>query len=321
MRSGLFRLLALAALAGASACGGAAGAPPPRKPRPATGPLTTAQIVKRTLPSVVRITSKNGSGTGFAVGSDGRVATSLHVVQDRSEVRVTTEDGRTYDDVRVVAYDERHDLVVLRIPATGLRPLRMTRRELGPGEPVVAIGHPLGLENTVSDGVVSAVREGRGADLVQISAPISPGSSGGPVLDDRGRVIGVATLVFRYGQNLNFATPVSYLEPLIDGDDARPLSSLPSRYARELLAACTVGDLVAAYRVAARRERSPRATRAAMLDLLVGLERCDRVGRLVMVGLDAAAGAPDARGRALIYDAVLDEIERALRLVIGRPSR
>ena len=313
--------LLLAVCAAASGCGAAASARGPRRPRPAGGPLTTAQIVKRTLPSVVRITSKGGAGTGFVVGSDGRIATSLHVVQDRSQVRVTLADGTTHDDVRVVAFDERHDLVVLRVPARGLRPLRVTRRQLGPGEPVVAIGHPLGLDNTVSDGVVSAVRSGRGVDLVQISAPISPGSSGGPVLDDRGRVIGVATLVFRAGQNLNFATPVSYLDPLLAGDQDRPLSSLPSRYARELLASCTVGDLVTVYRATARRRGSPRATRAALLDALVGLERCDQVGRLLMIGLETAASARDERASAAVYALVLDEIDRALRLVVGRPSR
>jgi hypothetical protein len=185
---------------------------------------------------------------------------------------------------------------------------------------VVAIGHPFGFENTVSDGVISAVREGgRTGDLVQISAPISPGSSGGPVLDDRGRVIGVATAVSRVGQNLNFATPVSYLTPLVASDSVRPLSALPSRYASELLASCTVGDLVAVYRVAARRRRSPRATRAAMIDLLLGLERCDRVGRVLMAGLDAADTAPDPRASAAMMDAVLGEIDRALRLAIARP--
>jgi len=283
--------------------------------------MTTRQIVQRTLPSVVRVSNASGSGTGFVVGEDGRIATSMHVVQDKRDVRVTLADGRVFDDVRVIDHDERHDLVVLKIPARELRPLRLTRRVLEPGEPVVAIGHPLGFDNTVSDGVVSAVRNTRGDDWVQISAPISPGSSGGPVLDDRGYVIGVATLLMLGGQNVNFAMPVSYLVPLIAGDKSRRLSSLPSRTARELLASCTVGDLVAVYRVANRPRRSPRATRAAMVDVLLGLERCDQVGRLLMAGLDAADAAPDPKTKSAVFDVVLVEIDRALRLAIARPRR
>ncbi|HEU5059330.1 MAG TPA: S1C family serine protease [Kofleriaceae bacterium] len=306
----------------AAACGAGSQANVPAKSRArADRALTTRQIVQRTLPSVVRISSARGSGTGFVVAADGRIATSLHVVQDQRSVRVTLADGRTFDDVRLIDHDERHDLVVLKIPARGLRPLRLSRRPLAAGEPVVAIGHPLGFENTVSDGVVSAVRSQLGNDWVQISAPISPGSSGGPVLDDRGRVIGVATGLMRGAQNLNFAMPVSYLVPLIAGAQVRPLSALPSRYARTLLASCTVGDLVAVYRVANRPRRSPRATRAAVLDLLLGFERCDQVGRLLMAGLDAAERAPDDRARSAVFEVVLADIDRALRLAIGRPTR
>ena len=319
MRRASLRLLLLVC---ASACGAASPATPARKAhRPADRPMTTRQIVQRTLPSVVRVSNARGSGTGFVVGEDGRIATSMHVVQDKRDVHVTLADGRVFDDVRVIDHDERHDLVVLKIPARELRPLRLTRRVLEPGEPVVAIGHPLGFDNTVSDGVVSAVRNTRGDDWVQISAPISPGSSGGPVLDDRGYVIGVATLLMLGGQNVNFAMPVSYLVPLIAGDKSRRLSSLPSRTARELLASCTVGDLVAVYRVANRPRRSPRATRAAMVDVLLGLERCDQVGRLLMAGLDAADAAPDPKTKAAVFDVVLVEIDRALRLAIARPRR
>jgi len=313
------RTALLCALALAAACGASTAERP--RPRASSGPLTTAQIVKRTLPSVVRVGSRTGSGTGFVVGADGRIATSLHVVQDHGAISITMADGRIYKDVRVVSHDQAHDLVVLKIPARGLRPLRLSRRHLGPGEPVVAIGNPLGLDNTVSDGVVSALRERRAGDLVQISAPISPGSSGGPVLDDRGRVIGVATLVSTVGQNLNFATPVAYLSPLIAGAGDRPLSSLPSRYAGQLLATCTARDLVGVYRVASVRHRSPRATRAAMLDLLLGLERCDQISRLLMVALDAAESAPDPKASAAVYQLMLGEIDRALHLALARPAR
>jgi S1-C subfamily serine protease len=312
MRAATVMALALVAACGAST------AERPRARSPERS-LTTAQIVRRTLPSVVRVASKSGSGTGFVVGADGRIATSLHVVQDHGAIEITTADGRVYLDVRVVSYDQVHDLVVLKIPARGLHPLRLTRRHLGPGEPVVAIGNPLGLDNTVSDGVVSALRERRAGELIQISAPISPGSSGGPVLDDHGRVVGIATLVSTVGQNLNFATPVAYLSPLIAGAESRPLSSLPSRFAGQLLATCTPHDLVALYRVTARRHRSPRANRAAVLDLLVGLERCDQVGRVLMVALDASSSAQSAKTSAAIYDLTLGEIDRALHLAYARP--
>src|SRR6201999_60661 len=85
-----------------------------------------------------------------------------------------------------------------------------------PGDSVVAIGNPLGLENTVSNGLISARRKfDEGVEVLQISAPIAPGSSGGPIFNDHGEVIGIATAILEEGQNLNFGMPVAYLAPML----------------------------------------------------------------------------------------------------------
>jgi hypothetical protein len=130
---------------------------------------------------------------------------------------VVLSDGKEIDAVSVAAVDEPHDLVLIRVPAKNLRALPLADpKSIEPGERVVAIGHPLGLGNTVTDGLVSAVRAVTPElTLLQISAPISPGSSGGPLIDERGRVIGVSTLYSLKGQNLNFGVPIEYLERLI----------------------------------------------------------------------------------------------------------
>ncbi len=121
---------------------------------------------------------------------------------------------------------------------------------------MVAIGHPQGFANTVSDGLVSALRHvGPGFDLIQMSAPISPGSSGGPVLDDRGKVIGIATLQFG-GQNLNFAVPVRYLQRLADeGGDEVPITALPDDSARRYFTGCSAADIVTIHLVLERARR------------------------------------------------------------------
>jgi hypothetical protein len=119
--------------------------------------------------------------------------------------------------VDIMGFDAKRDLVLLHIDAKGLSTLALDEGDgARPGDPVVAIGHPLGLADTVSDGLVSAVRIiDDDLTVLQISAPIAPGSSGGPLFNQRGEVIGVAAAVARQGQNLNFAIPVSYVRALI----------------------------------------------------------------------------------------------------------
>jgi len=183
----------------------------------APGPMTPAEIAAAATPSVVSIRSKSSLGSGFVVREDGWIATNFHVIADADELSVTASDGKVSPVVQLVAMDPAHDLALLRIERTGLKPLVLADSEgVRSGDAVIAIGHPLGFEDTVSNGLVSAIR--RVSDeltVLQISAPIAPGSSGGPLIDDRGRVIGVATAILRGGQNLGFGVPSEYLAALV----------------------------------------------------------------------------------------------------------
>jgi serine protease Do len=187
--------------------------------------LTPAQIAERTIPSVVLIRVPGGLGSGFIAG-DGRVVTNLHVLGGAREATVVLADGRELKNPELLAADEQHDLLVLRVSAANLKALPLgDSSRVRAGDRVVVIGHPLGLSNTVSDGLVSAVREvSPGLSVLQLTAPISPGSSGGPLLDDRGQVIGISTLLSTRGQNVNFAIPINAVKPLLLQTKATPLA-------------------------------------------------------------------------------------------------
>jgi S1-C subfamily serine protease len=160
---------------------------------------------------------KKSLGSGFAVGDGSLVVTNHHVVEGAGRVDLKTSNGTVIKDAQVVLQDKEHDLALLRIPYS-LASLELEGEEIRVGQEVVVIGSPLGLEHTVSTGVVSGKRKTKeDLKLVQISAPISPGSSGGPVLNAQGRVIGVATLASVFiAQNLNFAVYVEHVQALLD---------------------------------------------------------------------------------------------------------
>lgn len=206
----------------------------------AGGPLNAAQIAEKALPSVVLIEvvrhdGERGLGTGFVIWADGRIATSRHVIAGAKFAVVTLHDGRKFDNVEVSSEDEAHDLAIIRVGARDLPVLVLADSDkVKAGEPVVAIGHPLGLGNTVSDGLVSSVREvGPNLKVLQISAPISPGSSGGPLFNDRAEVIGVAFRSSQVGevQNLNFGMPSNYLKPMLIDERREPIAKFGQRTA------------------------------------------------------------------------------------------
>jgi serine protease Do len=214
VRFGVIRLLVPVLLA-LSACH-AETRPPPAAP---AGPvkLTPAEIAERATPSIVSIRTPDGFGTGFVVREDGWIVTNLHVVASAERVVVRLPNAKIFPVLEVMNASPPHDLVILRIDAKKLPvlPLGKTSR-LRPGEPVVAIGHPLGLSDTVSNGLLSAIRKIDDLVVLQVSAPIAPGSSGGPIFNEQGEVIGVATAILSGGQNLNLGLPADYVQALLD---------------------------------------------------------------------------------------------------------
>jgi S1-C subfamily serine protease len=186
--------------------------------------LTPAQIATRALPSIVTLRTADALGTGFVVREDGWIATNLHVVIGGPRLRVTFRDGKEMDAIEVLAASPEHDLALVRVDAKGLPALVLGNSDaMHPGDPVVAIGNPLGLEDTVSNGLVSARRKVSATfEVLQVSAPIAHGSSGGPIFNDQGEVIGVAAAVLQGGQNLAFGVPTRYLAPLMK--DTAPIA-------------------------------------------------------------------------------------------------
>jgi len=173
-------------------------------------------IIKRIKPSTVIIFAYDDKreflklGSGFFISQNGDVITNYHVIQGASSAEIKTADGKTYPITYIVAEDEQNDIIRLsvNIPSQYVYPLLLSKTIPEVGERIIVYGSPLGLEKTVSDGIVSAIREVPGyGKLIQITAPISPGSSGSPVLNMKGEVIGIATFQFIEGQNLNFAIP------------------------------------------------------------------------------------------------------------------
>jgi hypothetical protein len=178
-------------------------------------------------------------GSGFFVRG-GEIASNLHVVEGaaRGYAKLVSEKAK-YDIEGITAVDPYRDLVVLKISAARPQTLSLGNSDaVQVGEPVYAVGNPQGLEGTFSQGIVSSIREVGTDKLLQITAPISPGSSGGPVLNGKGEVIGVSVATFRGGQNLNFAIPSNYLKTLLA--KAGPAKSMaqakPAKTQRSILA-------------------------------------------------------------------------------------
>ncbi|OPL07570.1 MAG: hypothetical protein AVO33_04535 [delta proteobacterium ML8_F1] len=161
-------------------------------------------------------------GSGFLMDSSGIIVTNYHVIEGAASLVIELGENRYRDDeIRILAAEEEWDLALLKIDVQiDCPPLKLGQgiSQVRLGETVVAMGNPEGLKGTASDGIVSAVGRdvGMSIDLIQTTAPISKGSSGGPLLNLHGEVIGVNTLTIETGQNLNFAIPAEYILDLLD---------------------------------------------------------------------------------------------------------
>lgn len=188
--------------------------------------LSLQQIFKENAPAIVviRLMDATGKqlalGSGFVVSPSGVIVTNHHVIEPKPGARLVVKlpNGDTYEDVWVIHDEERRDLAVLSIKAAGLPTVKVGDSDkVEVGEQVVAIGHPKGLEMTFTVGIVSAIRPmpGKGYRFIQHQTPISPGSSGGPLLNMNGEVVGINTFGFEGGQNLNGAVPVNYVKAFL----------------------------------------------------------------------------------------------------------
>ncbi len=163
---------------------------------------------------------QRGVGSGFIVSQDGRIITNAHVVAGSDTVEVLLKDGRRLQG-RVVGADPVTDIAVVKVEANNLPTVKLSNSDqIQPGEWAIAIGNPLGLDNTVTAGIISAT--GRSSndvgipdkriDFIQTDAAINPGNSGGPLLNDRGEVIGVNTAIRADAQGIGFAIPINMVQ-------------------------------------------------------------------------------------------------------------
>ena len=169
------------------------------------------------IPNIPSQQVQRGVGSGFVVSSDGLIVTNAHVVDGSDKVEVTLKDGRTYKG-KVMGTDSLTDVAVIKIDAEDLPAVTFADSDrLQPGEWAIAIGNPLGLDNTVTTGIVSATDRtsaqigvaDKQVSFIQTDAAINPGNSGGPLLNAQGEVIGVNTAIIQNAQGIGFAIPVN----------------------------------------------------------------------------------------------------------------
>jgi len=201
--------------------------------------LSVPDLAERTVGSVALITTTDAHGKALATGSgvflttDGLLVTNHHVVSGASIAIAKLPNGAFYVIKGFLAVDKRNDLVLLQVDGTGFKPVKLGASiSLRLGQEVVAIGSPLALEGTVSTGIVSGFRTDLEVErAIQTTAPISPGSSGGALLDLNGRVVGLTTFQATKGQNLNFAVASELIQRLLSQNrELRQLDDLRERF-------------------------------------------------------------------------------------------
>ena len=288
--------------------------------------MTAKEIVAQSTDAIVRIEAndKNGGGekvgTGFVLDKSGLIATNLHVVAGSAVIKVKLHDGTPYEVMQIAGIDPGRDLAVLRIkPKKELKTVRLGDSEqMSAGDQIVAIGNPLGVfDYSVSSGLISQVRpvcdasDARcppgGLKLLQISAPISQGSSGGPLFNQFGEVVGVTTLIVAQGQAINFAVPGNYLKPMV----AQPIAMTMDKFAADT---SSPDD----ERGGGNPDAGPRIERKVPDHPLTVLQGCtdQQIGEVVDAISDAIdIGAPlynrgDIEACFRIYEGTSSKIER-----------
>ncbi|HOW34992.1 MAG TPA: trypsin-like peptidase domain-containing protein [Candidatus Omnitrophota bacterium] len=157
------------------------------------------------------------AGTGFVITPDGFIVTNYHLLDKAKRIVIKLKNNTGYLKVKIVAIDTINDIALIKISGKNLSTVKLGDSDsVKVGQRVVTIGNPLGLAETVSDGLISSLRNtSKGVGLLQISVPLSPGSSGGPLFNLAGEVVGVTVASHPKGQNLNFAVPINAVKPLL----------------------------------------------------------------------------------------------------------
>lgn len=175
--------------------------------------ISPQEIVEAYGDAVVLIATDVAFGSGFIIRQDGIVITNYHVVEDANKAAVTLTNGDNYSITSVIDYDRVRDIILLKIDGKNLPTVPIGNSDrVRVAEEIVVIGNPEGLSNSVSKGIVSSTnREFEEVNFIQVDAPISAGSSGGPIMNDRGEAIAVSTFYYTEGQNLNFGLPINVI--------------------------------------------------------------------------------------------------------------
>ena len=186
-------------------------------------PKDIALMAKKIRPSIVVITQEGregkvvGTGTGFVISEDGLIATCSHVIGESRLIKVRFDNGNEYKVEKIFASDRKLDLAILKINEAGLKPLQLeTEKSSEQGMEVIAMGNPQGLEFSIVRGIISGIREIENQSLIQIAIPIEPGNSGGPLMNDKGKVCGIINMKSAITENLGFAIPVNNLIKIKD---------------------------------------------------------------------------------------------------------
>ena len=178
--------------------------------------LAAQEVYRKAVPSVLTLTVQNrdgstGIGTAFMVLKDGIAATAWHVVRGAAHVTARTHDNEEFEVSGLIDRDEKRDLALIRVKIFGRPFLPLAKEDPAVGSRAYVIGAPRALEFSISDGLISQIQSIDGARYYQFTCAVSPGNSGGPLLDDEERVLGVVSWQVKEGQNLNFAIPSRYV--------------------------------------------------------------------------------------------------------------
>jgi hypothetical protein len=207
---------------------------PPTKQNPSSNTLNIPSASKSVFCVIVydKAGKPLAQGSGFFVDKKGKLVTNFHVIEGAATAVAKASNGAFYPVEGILGVDKTNDLAVLKVSGSDFTFLPLGDSDaVQVGDKVLAIGSPLGLEDTISDGLISAIRDMGDVSVFQTTAAISPGSSGGVLLNSKGEAIGITSFQLVSGQSLNFAVPIKYVRPLLKSDQViafAPIEKIPA---------------------------------------------------------------------------------------------